>query len=160
MDQVFEKTQNMEFVSQVLPDLFHAAPDPFLFYLDRDGNKFLNFYWNEAGKRSIRSTLKSAFGMNYDIRTPHHKVSVALIRMPTPMNEGEGYLAGLCYRPSRRAPFLWLSDTTKVLILEHSLDYGTLLIERTRRQNRAILSRGLEPTLDCFFEAVLKEIDD
>ncbi len=66
----------------------------------------------------------------------------------------------MCYRPQRRAPIFWLADMTKVLVLEHSLDYGTLLVERTRRANRAILSRGIEPTLECFYEAVLKEIDD
>jgi hypothetical protein len=161
VDQVFKKTQNMEFVSQVLPALFHGSPDPFLFYLNRDGNKFLNFYWNEAGKHSRPSSQTPAFGMNYDIRCPRNKVTVALIRMPTPMVDGEAHLAALCYRPARTAPILfWMSDVSKVLVLELSAENSTLLVEYTRRHNRAVLGRGPEPRIEDFYEAVLKEIED
>lgn len=158
MDQFLDKTQNQEFVSQILPDLFHSAPDPFLFYLNRDGTKFLNFYWNEAGKQVNPAYRKPAFGINYAIRAPSPKVTVALIQMPTPVGAGEAHLVALCYRPTRIAPLLGIGDTSKVLVLEHSTEDATLLIERTRRLKRAVLAYDIDPKLENFYEVVLKEI--
>jgi hypothetical protein len=160
MDPVLKKTQQLEFVSLVLPDLFHSLPDQFLFYLNRDGNKFLNFYWNEAAKKVEKSHQKAAFGLNYELHTPRPQVKVALIRLPAPLEAGEAHFVALCYRPTRVTPFLGIGDQTKLLVLEHSTEAATLLVELTRRLQRVVIGPGPEPRIEDFYQAVLGQLTD
>jgi hypothetical protein len=167
MDQVVERkvtSQRQEFACQVLPDLFHAAPDQFLFYLERDGIKVIHFYWNEIAKKLPRSAVQPALGLSFEIRRPRPRVTVVLISMPLPHNPGEVYYTGLCHRPYRVMPFGWLSDTSKVLNLEWlpSGDQpdGTLLVEWSKRHGREVIGRGPVADLDYFYQAVLEEIKD
>jgi hypothetical protein len=164
MDQVIEKTQRREFANQTLPDLFHAAPDQFLFYLERDGIKVIHFYWNETAKKLAQSEAQPAFGMGFEIRKPNPRTTVILIRLPSPQNPGEAYFSALCYRPYRVMPLGWLSDTTKVLTLEKALTENqmesSLLVEWDKRHGRDVIGRGTQPEQESFYRAVLAEIRD
>ena len=165
MEHSIEKTQRQEFTCQVLPDLFHTAPDKFLFYLERDGIKVINFYWNESAKNLPRSAVAPAFGLSYEIRKPNPRATVALVSLPQPQNSGEAHYIALCYRPYRVMPFGWLNDTTKVLILEQSQtereeDNTPILVEMNRRHGREVLGPGPQPDLEDFYQAVLAQIAD
>jgi hypothetical protein len=157
-----EPSQQLEFVRRVLPELFHATPEQFLRYLERDGTKFLRFYWEQAGKKLSAGQLSPVFGLNYEIRRPAQREGVALIRLPEPRVSGEAYFAALVYRPARVTPFLRISDTTLVITLEQVLDeqglVGTLLVETTRRLERLELDPGPEPRLEEFFQVILKRL--
>jgi hypothetical protein len=154
------ETQQIDYATQALPDLFHASPEQFLFLLGRDGTKFLRFYWNEVGKKLNLQQLLPPFGMNFDIRKPHAGLSLALITLPKPQHEGEAYYIALIYRPSRRTLIFGLSDTTKVIGLEHWLDETgnerTVMAEYTRRLQREPIKSGLQPSLESFYKAILE----
>ena len=164
MEHTLERTQRQEFACQVLPDLFHAAPDQFLFYLERDGIKVINFYWNESAKNLPRSAAQPAFGLSYEVRKPNPRATVALVSLPQPQNPGEAHYIALCYRPYRVMPFGWLNDTTKVLALEQPQvehEEGTpLLVEISRRHGREVLGPGPQPDLENFYQSVLAQIAD
>ena len=163
MEHSPDKTQRQEFVSQVLPDLFHTAPEQFLFYLERDGIKVIHFYWNETAKKLPSSAVEPAYGLSYEIRMPNPRATVVLISLPQPQYPGEAHFIALCYRPYRVMPFGWLNDTTKVLTLERTLaeDEGApLLVEWSRRHGREELGPGPQPDLENFYQAVLQQIID
>jgi hypothetical protein len=164
MEHSMERTQRQVFTNQVLPDLFHTAPDKFLFYLERDGIKVIHFYWNESAKNLPRSAVEPAYGLSYEIRKPNPRATVALIALPKPQNPGEAYFIALCYRPYRVMPFGWLNDTTKILVLERTQaeneGAAPLLVEWSRRRGREELTPGPQPDLENFYQAVLAQIAD
>ncbi len=84
-----KKTHQLEFVVHVLPSLFHNSPEQFLYYLSRDGNKFLNFYWEEAGRKIGIAQPVSSFELNYVICKPKAQTVVALITLPIPQTLSE-----------------------------------------------------------------------
>ena len=151
---VSEKTQQMVFVSEVLPSLFHDTPEQFIRLLARDGAKFLRFYWDEAGKRLEESKRISSFSLNYDLRKPGKNIGVVLVTLPKPQVESEAYFIALIYRPNRVTPILRISDITKVVALEYVFDKkgeaDTLLVEWTRELTREVISKGPAALLRIF----------
>ncbi len=154
------QTQAMIFTDQVIPELFHTTPDSFMFLIERDGTKFLRFYWDEAGKKLLPGQQEDSFGLNYFVRSPNARTQVVLITLPAPAVPGEAHYIALVHRPYRR--LLMVSDTTTVLVLESSppedSDPPTRLVEWSRRLQRFELKRGIPPGLEEFYEAVLVEI--
>jgi hypothetical protein len=161
MGTVTVLSQQDVFVSRVLPSLFHSAPDEFIHFLSRDGNKFLRFYWEQAGKDERAGQPSSALGLNYDIREPFAKTTVALISLPKTAGAKTCFVAAV-YRPLRRTPFLGISDTTKVITLELArkdpADQETRLVEWSRRLEAELLGSGPAPQLEAFYEAVCEII--
>jgi hypothetical protein len=158
MLKITHKTQQMVFESEVLPSLFHSTPDQVFFYLERDGLKFLNFYWRQAGEK-IDSALRSqAFGLSYLIRRPTNRTTIALISFPEPCNESEAYFVALIHRPLRIIPFSFISDTTKVVALEYGGEgpdgAQAMLIEWNRRLGREKLAASQPFDLEGFYKAV------
>jgi len=158
------ETQQIDYATQALPDLFHTSPEEFLYLLKRDGTKFLRFYWNEVGKKLNLKQLIPPFGLNFDIRKPRPNLSVALIMLPKPVVDGEAFFVGLTYRPTRRHLFFGVSDTTKVIALEHWLDENgeerTVMAEYTRNLQRQTIKTGLEPSLEVFYNSLLEQLTD
>jgi len=159
-----QQSQQILFVSQALPDLFHSAPGQFMQLLGRDGTKFLRFYWDEVGKKVTGDEHNNPFGLNFDIRRPRRSVTIALVTLPKPRQEGEAYYVALIHRPYRVANFFGVSDTTKVLCLESACDpqgnERPLLVEWTRKLRREPLSTLAEPDRENFYAAVLEEIKE
>ena len=154
-----DKTQNMIFVSEVLPSLFHDSPKQFLTFLSKDGTQFLRFYWQEVGKRMGIVGQALLFGLNYDIRTPDKKTVIALVTLPAPPRVGEAYYAAGIYRPLRVRPILRVSDMTKVVALEMDATNDghpqTVIVEWTKRLFREVISPGPDPVLEVFYLTVL-----
>jgi hypothetical protein len=150
MLKIAAKTQQMIFESEVLPSLFHSTPDQFFHYLERDGTKFLNFYWHEAGEKIDPSLHNDAFGLSFLVRKPTNRTNIALISLPEPCKELEAYFVALIHRPLRIIPFSFITDTTKVVALEYAGEgpagAQAVLVEWTRRLGREKLSN--QPTLD------------
>jgi hypothetical protein len=159
MLKIAAKTQQMIFESEVLPSLFHSTPDQFFHYLERDGTKFLNFYWHEAGEKIDPSLHNNAFGLNYVIRNPTNRTSMALISLPEPCRELEAYFVALIHRPLRIIPFSFISDTTKVVALEYGGEgpggAQSMLVEWTKRLAREKLGPPGQPlNLEGFYKEV------
>ncbi len=163
MTPPIENTQARIFCVKVLPSLFHGTPNQCLGFLNRDGTKFLRFYWDEAGKGLPEHLRRDTFGLNYVIREPAAYTAIALISLPQPQIEGESYFSALIYRPNRR---LWfVSDMTKVINLEMTPSddpsrLATRLVEITPRLEREVLSKeSVEPRLEEFYQALLRQLD-
>ncbi len=152
-------TSQMEFADKVLPSLFHDTPTDFLRFLRRDGNKFLRFYWNQAGTNQQVSTPESPFGLNYDIRKPNSNTTIALVIMPKPRVILEAYFVALIYRPLRSSMFWGVSDTTKVVALELATNPDEEPITQLRIWSRELTSEvihnGPVPKVEKFYDTIL-----
>jgi hypothetical protein len=164
MSTTIQRSQQVDFASQAMPELFHASPYQFMQYLGRDGTKFLRFYWDEVGKKMAEAERINPFGLNFEIRHPRSRITIALITLPKPRHEGESYFVAMIHRPYRITPFLGISDTTKVLCLESTSDSNgnerLLLVEWTRKMQREPLSTLPEADREVFYAAVLGEIKE
>jgi hypothetical protein len=151
-------SQQDVFVSKVVPTLFHSTPEEFVRFLERDGTKFLRFYWEQAGKDEQAHGRSSALGLNYDIRLPFPHTTVVLITLPRQTSaRGTVFMAAI-YRPMRRGPFLGVSDATKVISLDVTQEVDgkpvTALKEWTHKLVVEPLGPGPEPRLEEFYQAV------
>jgi hypothetical protein len=154
------RTQQMIYESEVLPSLFHLSPVQFIQFLERDGTRFLQFYWVEAGKNIPLSEHTTSYGLNFEIRQPSRYKTVILVTLPQPQVSGEAYFIALVYRPTRVIPFSFISDTTKVISLKKTIGGGTILIEWDRKLHRELLGPGPEAILNDFYKAVQPFIKD
>ena len=158
------ETQSRIFCARWLPSLFHGTPVRFLGFLTNDGNKFLRFYWDQAGKDLPEEQCRDDFGLNYSFRELPNKTLVTLVTLPEPHQPGETYYMALVYRPYRR--LLFVSDTTKVIALEKTdADDPAAPPTRLVEINRHDLSREIietdpvAPGLEEFYDAVLQHLD-
>ena len=164
MSTTLKQSQQQDFVSKALPDLFHTTPQQFMYLLNRDGTKFLRFYWDEVGKKIPEADRISPFGLNFDIRRPRRSVTIAMITLPKPQQTGEAYYVALIHRPYRVTNFFGVSDTTKVLVLESATDSQgnerPLIVEWTRKMKREPLVTLPEPDREEFYKMVLAAIKE
>ena len=158
MLKIAHKTQQIIFESEVLPSLFHSSPDQVFHYLERDGIKFLNFYWHQAGAKIDSSLRSEAFGLSYVIRRPTNRTTIALISLPEPCKWLEAYFVALIYRPLRIMPFAFISDTTKVVALEYAGEgpngAQAMLVDWDRHLRREKLDPIQPLDLEGFYKAV------
>jgi hypothetical protein len=159
-----EQSQQIVFFEDVLPSVFHEAPGDFLFYLERDGNKFLRFYWDRAGKNFTEPNRAEALGLNYVIHKPQNDVTIALVLMPMPQAVGEAYYEAFIYRPRRVTPILRISDMTSVfaliMVAGENDTHKTAIIERTRKETTLEHGEGPAPVVENFYKASLELIRD
>jgi hypothetical protein len=164
MEVLVETTHQIEYATRVLPSLFHTTPKDFLYYLSRDGNQFLRFYWDQAGATQTESDRYSPFGLNYDIRKPDPNTTIVLVSLPKPKMASEAYYAALIYRPLRTALFWGVSDATMVVTLElaEALPWKqtTILREWSSNLEGKFLADGPEPSFDNFYQAILALIHE
>jgi len=155
-------THSQTFSNVVLPQLFHGSAGQFMKYLSRDGNKFLNFYWNNARERLPSNLRASSFGLNYAIYEPAPRTQLVLVTLPEPVVDGEAYYSALVYRPDRR--LLLVTDKTRVFNLERTQDNqgnpATLLVQWTTHLQRVEFGPLGEPNAEVFMAAVMEHLDD
>lgn len=152
-------TQNVTFGLQALPDLFHADAEQFILLLSREGNKFLQFYWDETGKKLHQDKKVVPFGLNHEILPAGRERIIVLITMPKPEQSGEIHYLALMYRPDRVMLFGFLPDFTKVLALVQTSDVGGELVEVTRRLDKITIRNNLPFSKEAFLTEVKQEMD-
>jgi hypothetical protein len=156
-------TINQEFSRRALAAMFHTTPRQFFDLLDKEGNLFLRFYWNEAGKRLGIKAPNPPFGLNYIIKEPSRYLKTALISLPAPVETGDSYLAALVFRPLRVLPFSFIQDRTAIFLLEKTRmeDPDVSMISRiTRRFQREELGAGTAPQRDEFYNRVIEILEE
>jgi len=147
------------FTHQVIPELFHKTPDTFLRLLEKDGNQFLHFYWDEAAKKNnfVKQTIA---GLNYELRKPNDITYISLITLPLPSNPGESYYAACIFRPYRVMMFGFISDVSKVLLLDKAgLSGSAKMVEVTPKIERLDLRPLQEITRQKFLDEVYRELE-
>jgi len=155
-------TLSQTFSNTVLPQLFHSSPGQFMKLLDRDGTKFLSFYWEQAREKLPQSLRTSSFGLNFRMYNFEPRTMLALVTLPEPAVDGDAYYSALVFRPDRR--ILLVTDMTRVFNLERSPDEqgnpSTLLVQWTTRLQRVESVRGLPIEPQAFVDAVMQHLDD
>jgi hypothetical protein len=155
-------THSQLFTDQILPQLFHGAPAQLWKYLEQDGTKFLNFYWDNAGQNLPSNQRERPFGLNFVFKEPFPRTNAVVITLPAPKIDGESYFTGLVYRPDRR--ILLVSDMTRVFNLEKVTaadgNPATRLVQWTTHLERVEFPDPVEPQVNPFLDAVLLHLDD
>lgn len=161
MDEI-TLTHSKVFTDQTLPQLFHGAPGAVWKYLDRDGTKFLNFYWDNAGENVPGHRRDRPFGLNYTFSEPFPRTFVALITLPEPKVAGEAYYCALVYRPDRR--ILLVTDFSRYFTLEKAGEdnsqSGARLVQWTTHLERVEFPDEIPPHKGPFLDAVMLHLDD
>lgn len=155
-------TITQEFACHALPGLFHNHPEEFLKLLEKDGNLFLRFYWNEAAKRLGIQAANPPFGLNYVIKQPAKYIIIVLIALPAPVETGDSYFISLVFRPLRVMLFPFIQDRTAVFLLEKSCkdEPDEPIISRiTRKLEREETGAGSSPQRDEFSSRVIEILE-
>ena len=130
-------------------------------YLDKDGVKFLQFWWNHVGDRLPQEKRLSSGGLTYEIEQLDAKTKLVIITLPTPKENEEPYFLGFVAKPERR--FLWVRiPTTTAFALvrddsckeEHKTSFGYL----TPSGNYRMRGVGLNPTKQDFKRIVKSKL--
>jgi hypothetical protein len=112
-----KRSQHFNFTFETLPILFHSQTKDFFHYLEEDGLKFLNFWWNHMGVRLGLEESEPFEGVNFDIKElPEKKSRLILLRLPEPKKMFECYLIGFLEQLKKRFPVRL--PNTRVFVLE------------------------------------------
>lgn len=159
-----ERTQPIVFSEDALPSIFHQTPGQFIYFLERDGNKFLHFYWEQVGKKFAKTDRVDPYGLNHMIRRPQKDVVVAMVIMPLPRIIGEAYHEAFIFRPRRITTIIHITDITTVFILlRDSMDLDsprTRIIERTKKGLSIDRGSGPSPSIEEFYRGAIDVIKD
>ena len=95
------------FAHRLIPTLFFQDTLQFVSLLQRDGLRFLEFWWRRVGEDVPQEERLSADGLGYTIREVAHGWVAVVIMMPLPQSMTEAYFVGLFFRPEgeRKAVF-------------------------------------------------------
>lgn len=111
------KSQHFNYAFEALPVIFHSQTKDFFTYLERDGNQFLEFWWNHVGMRLDDDKLSEFDGVSYEVRDlPEKESTLVLVKLPPPQHDYEAYYLGLVRTPQKRWPVR--VSNTRVFALE------------------------------------------
>ncbi len=107
-----EKKRSLQynFALDAMPILFHSQTAQFVKLLERDGMKFLTFWWNHVGDRLPEEKRVSPAGLHFDIETLEKNTKLVIITLPTPKEDMDPYFIGFVARPEKR--LLWVKLPT------------------------------------------------
>jgi hypothetical protein len=110
---------------EAIPVLFHSQTTHFLKFLEKDGLKFLNFWWNHVGDRLPEEKRVSSNGMSFEIEDLDEKTRLIIISLPTPKEDKDPYFVGLVARPERRLLWVRLPTTQAFALIRDDLSGQT-----------------------------------
>jgi hypothetical protein len=149
--------QKAKFALEALPDLFHQAPADFIKYLERDGNSFLLYYWNEVGKRLKLNPKVIPFGMDFAIHKLNAMTTIALVTLPRPDGVKGIYYEAFIHRPNQ--VMMFTHDTTRVAALiqpvEDVENTPSILVDISHKLELEVVRTGVELRREAFHQAVI-----
>ncbi len=157
-----KKSQHYNYAREALPTVFHSQTGGFMMYLERDGLKFLEFWWKHVGKRLDDTQLSPFKEVAYEVHdVPEKKSKIYLVKLPPVREFGEMHMLAFVKLPEKRVPMVrWPS--TRVVALEHVepkySQSGTMMSEITPRTRIIPIGPGPEPALSAFYQAVFDYI--
>ncbi len=156
-------SQHEMFAYEVIPLLFHNETRDFFGYLQRDGTKFLKFWWDRAGVNLDESLRSSSEGMDFEVRTLPDERKVVLLTLPAPKKAPEAYFLIMVDRPLKRSIFSW-QNLGRVFALSRSVDEhgtpNTKIAELTKTARYVEVKKGPQPSLNQFYKAVCEMLED
>ena len=151
------------FALDAIPILFHSQTNQFLKYLEKDGLKFLHFWWNHVGDQLPEEKRVTPAGLTFEVETLDKKSKLILINLPTPKDDGDPYFVGLVARPERR--ILWVKLPTSegfALVRDDKVDQPNKTSFGYVTPNGIFRPRGvgLKPTKQDFKRIIKKRISE
>lgn len=158
MDQ--KKTQHYNYAYEAIPMLFHKQTREFTSYLERDGVKFLQFWWDHVGKMLPDDKLSSPEGIKYE-ETRHDKIAIVWLTLPPPANNEEVYFMALILKPEKRFMPIHISNTDIYVLVKGRHKDGTpatVLGQVTPGARFVHHGEGSAPELAAFQQLVLQKL--
>jgi len=160
-----EKNKSLQynFGMEALPVLFHSQTTQFMKYLEKDGIKFLQFWWNHVGDRLPEEKRVTSAGLAYDVEKIDAKTNLVIITLPTPKEDQDPYFLGFVAKPERRFVWIRLPTTTAFCLIrddnvkeQNKTSFGYL----TPSGNFRPRGVGLTPTKQDFKRIVKSKISN
>ena len=146
-----------QFAYQAMPILFHNSSRQFMLILNKDGIKFLEFYWEQSGNDVKEENRIPPDGLSYEVRDYDEDRKIVLITLPEPKKASEAYFLAMLTPRSRRSILPW-NNYGKVFGLQRGkIENGhvlTRLVELTPRGILRDVGPGSEPGLINFYAMV------
>ena len=142
-------TQHAKFAFEVLPLLFHSQNRDFLFYLERDGIKFLQFWWDHTGEKVGETMRKSFEGLNYEITSFESGRKLVFLQLPVPENQSEPFFLALFSPPTKKNLLPW-KNYGQVYILDNNAGAEKQIIEITPRAYRVETKKSCQADFSTF----------
>jgi hypothetical protein len=154
------RAHHYEFAHRLLPGLFLSDPDRFLRTLEGGDVSFLEFLWDDVGKKLDPSEVLQKKGLQYTIRSIDEYSTAVFVTMPPPDATPEAYFVALTIQKEDPG----LDTSARCLTLEYSMDFQTemaitVLGEWTLDGKHLNLGLGPEPTEGEFVSAVMSLVD-
>lgn len=156
------KSHQWNFVFEVLPALFHSQTDSFVKYLDKDGVKFLKFWWDHMGDRLPAEKRVTAAGLTFEEEDLNEKTKLITIILPSPREDGDAYFVGLIPKPERRFAIVrFYNSNMFVLIRKDDVTQPnhTSFGEVTPRGNYRERGVGVKPTKQDFKRIIKNRVE-
>jgi hypothetical protein len=150
-------SQHYLFAYKALPTIFYTQGRDFLFYLDRDGKKFLKFWWDHAAEKLEESQLRSPEGLSFEVHDYKNR-KLVLIILPPPDAE-EVYFLAMLSRPSKNHILIW-KNLARVIALQRRVisaegKEAAVLVDITPRQRQVDIGGATcPPHLKDFYKKV------
>ena len=96
-----KKTQSYRFAFEAINTVYQRNTADFDMYLERDGIKFLKFWWDKCGLDVPEGERREAKGLAYTQRNLEDGRRVILITCPAPTAEPEAYFLALIPKPKK-----------------------------------------------------------
>lgn len=158
-----DKSQHYNFTHEALPILFHKEAKGVFKFLDKDGVKFLRFWWDNVGSRLPEEQARSSEGLSYQVKDLEKGLKMVFITLPQPREDGEVYYMAMIQLPDTLNPFKRLFTFRKTQV--YSLEYeggtrgsgqATGIYELTPRARNVRLKNGCPPNKEDFLKEVRK----
>jgi len=153
------KNQGINFSYEVIPVMFHSQTTDFLTFIERDGLKFLEFWWNYIGDQLPDDMLCSFTGMDFSLIKMDEDQQVVMITLPLPNADGEIYYLALYAKPERRFGWVKLPNTRVIAMVKKStpdFPQGTEIGDITPRGRYVPIHAGPPPTFENMTAVVNK----
>jgi len=156
------KSQHFNFSREAIPVMFHSQTTDFFNYLERDGLKFLKFWWDHVGERLENENLVPFTGMNFEVRDiPERKAKAVIIKLPRPSDFEEFHYLVMFKKPNIRLPFIYVKlPSTRVFALAHvplsQNENGTMIYEITPHGRVVPAGSGTKVAKEAFYAAAKK----
>jgi hypothetical protein len=154
-----KKSQHYQFVYQAVPILFHHSRKDFMSLLERDGMKFLRFWWDHTGEETDEAGKQPMEGMAYEFREYKSGERLALLTLPPPRVQPEAFYMALIPPPAQKSFLPWKNFSNVYVLQSFRNKEGQISTRISAVTPRAII-RDMEvssaPDLESFYQAVLK----
>ncbi len=157
------KSQHFNFTHEAIPILFHKEAQGVFKFLEKDGVKFLRFWWDNMGSRLPESQARSSEGLSYQVKDLEKGLKMLFIDLPQPREPGEVYFMAMIKVPETLNPIkrLFIFRKTQVYTLEYEGGVrdghqSTGIYEVTPRARNVRLKDGCAPKKEEFIKEVRK----